>query len=50
MGQLEKGARKIHWTGLVRDENGGREVREEKVVQVFLELVVRGGPDHALSL
>lgn len=50
MGQFEKGARKDHGTGLVRDENGGREARKEKVVEMFLEFVVRRGSHHAFPL
>lgn len=47
---LKKSARKIHRTGLVRDENGERKAREKKVIKVFLELVVCSGPDHAFPL
>lgn len=50
MGQFEESTREINRTGLVRDENGGREAGEEKIVQMFLELVVRCGPDHAFPL
>lgn len=50
MGQFEEGARENHRTGLVRDENGGREAGKEKVVEMFLEFIVRRGSHHAFPL